>query len=111
MGFLCRSHSVFGVLAKNAINGQSKQPLKHLDCAFFGLRGTAAPDGGHDESVVGSVAVQIEELQKKNTEQAKAHAAEMAQLKLDNAVDTALTAAGAKNSKAVKALLDCSTPL
>ena len=40
---------------------------------------------------------QIEELQKKNTEQAKAHAAEMAQLKLDNAVDTALTAAGAKN--------------
>lgn len=36
---------------------------------------------------------QIEELQKKNTEQAKAHAAEMAQLKLDNAVDTALTAA------------------
>ena len=51
---------------------------------------------------------QIEELQKKNTEQAKAHAAEMAQLKLDNAVDTALTAAGAKNSKAVKALLDMS---
>ena len=32
----------------------------------------------------------------------------MAQLKLDNAVDTALTAAGAKNSKAVKALLDMS---
>lgn len=51
---------------------------------------------------------QIEELQKKNTEQAKAHAAEMAQLKLDNAVDTALTAVGAKNSKAVKALLDMS---
>ena len=30
------------------------------------------------------------------------------ELKLDNAVDTALTAAGAKNSKAVKALLDMS---
>lgn len=51
---------------------------------------------------------QIEDLQKQNAEQQKAHAAELAQLKLDNAVDAALTAAGAKNAKAVKALLDMS---
>ena len=49
---------------------------------------------------------QIETLQQQNTDQRKAHEAELNQLKLDNAIDTALTAAGAKNGKAVKALLD-----
>ena len=38
----------------------------------------------------------------------KAHQAELAQLKLDHAIDAALAAAGAKNAKAVKALLDVS---
>lgn len=51
---------------------------------------------------------QIEALQQQNAEQKKTHDAEMAQLRLDNAIDTALTAAGAKNAKAVKALLDTS---
>ncbi len=51
---------------------------------------------------------QIETMKQQNAEQEKAHKAELAQLKLDNAVDTALTAAGAKNTKAVKALLDIS---
>lgn len=51
---------------------------------------------------------QISDLQKLNADQKKAHDEEMAQLKLDNAIDTALTAAGAKNAKAVKALLDTS---
>lgn len=51
---------------------------------------------------------QIEALQQQNADQKKAHDAEMAQLKLDNAIDAALTAAGAKNAKAVKALLDTS---
>lgn len=50
----------------------------------------------------------IEELQKTNAEQQKTHEAEIAQLKLDNAVDAALAAAGAKNIKTVKALLDIS---
>lgn len=49
---------------------------------------------------------QIEDLQKQNADQAKAHKAEMVQLKLDNAVDAALTAAGAKNGKAVRSLFD-----
>ncbi len=49
---------------------------------------------------------QITALQQQNAEQQKAHKAELAQLKLDNAIDNALTAAGAKNLKAVRALLD-----
>lgn len=49
---------------------------------------------------------QIEELQKTNKEQQKAHETELKQLKLDNAIDTALVGAGAKNTKAVKSLLD-----
>ena len=51
---------------------------------------------------------QIEAMKQQNAEQEKAHKAELAQIKLDNAIDTALTAAGAKNTKAVKALLDVS---
>lgn len=49
---------------------------------------------------------QIAELQKQNAEQKKAHDAEMNQLRLDNAINNALSAAGAKNSKALRALLD-----
>ena len=49
---------------------------------------------------------QIEELQKQNAEQIKAHAAELSRIKRENAVNTALAAAGAKNIKAVSALLD-----
>lgn len=51
---------------------------------------------------------QIEALQQQNSEQKKAHEAELSRLKLDNAIDSALAAAGAKNAKAVKALLDVS---
>lgn len=51
---------------------------------------------------------QIETMKQQNADQEKAHKAELAQLRLDNAIDAALTAAGAKNSKAVKALLDVS---
>ena len=47
-------------------------------------------------------------MKQQNAEQEKAHKAELAQLKLDNAIENALTVAGAKNSKAVKALLDVS---
>jgi len=51
---------------------------------------------------------QIETLQQQNAEQKKAHDAEMAQLRLDNAIDAALTAAGARNAKAVKPFIDAS---
>lgn len=49
---------------------------------------------------------QIEALQQQNADQKKAHDAEMVQLRLDNAVEAALVAAGAKNLKAVKACMD-----
>ena len=51
---------------------------------------------------------QIEAMKQQNKEQAEAHKAEIAQIRLDNAMDAALMAAGAKNTKAVKALLDVS---
>ena len=49
---------------------------------------------------------QIADLQTANTEKDKAHAAEIKTLKVNAAVDAALTAAKAKNMKAVRALLD-----
>lgn len=49
---------------------------------------------------------QIEDLQQQNADNKAAYEKEMAQLKLDNAVENALTAAGAKNNKALRALLD-----
>lgn len=49
---------------------------------------------------------QIAALQADNAAAAKAHEAELTRLKVDRAVDLALSAAGAKNLKAVKALLE-----
>lgn len=49
---------------------------------------------------------QIEELQKANREAAEHWQAKVAQMQLDFAIEKALTAAKAKNTKAVKALLD-----
>lgn len=51
---------------------------------------------------------QISDLQKANADQQKAHDAELAQLKLDNAVELGLSGANARNSKAVRAMLDMS---
>lgn len=48
---------------------------------------------------------QIDDLQKDNKAKDDAHAAEIKQLKVDNAVEAALLSAKAKNSLAVKALL------
>lgn len=48
---------------------------------------------------------QIEDLQKANKDAADAHAAEIKQLKIDAAIESALTAANAKNNTSVKALL------
>lgn len=54
---------------------------------------------------VDSLKKQIEDLQKDNKAKDEAHAAEIKKLKVDNAIDTALTNAKAKNAVAVKALL------
>lgn len=50
----------------------------------------------------------IDTLQSENANAAKAHEAEIKRLKIDTAVELALSAAKAKNIKAVKALLDLS---
>jgi len=52
-----------------------------------------------------SMKKQIEELQSSNKKAADEYAAQLKQMKIDAAVDLALAGAGAKNSKAVKALL------
>lgn len=49
---------------------------------------------------------QIETLQADNKAKDEAHAAEIKQLKIDAAVDAAITDAKGKNAKAIKALLD-----
>lgn len=54
----------------------------------------------------GELKKQIEDLQKQNEANKAAYEKEMAKLKLDNAVETALAAAGAKNVKAVRSLFD-----
>lgn len=55
---------------------------------------------------VEALKTQIATLQTENTATTKAHEAEIKRLKIDNAVELALSAAKAKNVKAVKALLD-----
>lgn len=49
---------------------------------------------------------QITDLQQANADMQKAHDAEIAQLKLTNAIEAALMSAGAKNVKAARSLLD-----
>lgn len=49
---------------------------------------------------------QIADLQRANADQQKAHDEEIKALKFNNAIDLALTAAKAKNVKAVRAMLD-----
>lgn len=51
---------------------------------------------------------QIETLKTANSEALKKHEKEMAQLRLDNAIDSALASAGAKNVRAVRGLIDAS---
>ncbi len=48
---------------------------------------------------------QITDLQTKNADEKAAHESELARMRMDNAVEAALTASGAKNNTAVKALL------
>lgn len=54
---------------------------------------------------VEALKTEIAELQKANKAKDDAHKAEIKQLKVDNAIDAALTSANAKNKTAVKALL------
>lgn len=78
----------------DGLKGQVKERDKQLET----LKATA----GDNESLT----QQIADLQKANADTVAAHESEMNRLKIDFAVEKALTGAKAKNIKAVKALLD-----
>lgn len=82
----------------NEAKKHAEDSIKERDKQIEGLK-TAAGD-------TDTLKQQIEALQAENKQKDEAHKAEMNQLRIDNAVDAAATAAGAKNLKAVKALLD-----
>lgn len=87
----------------NEVNEENKTLKKSVSDRDKQLEDLKKSSGDNEE-----LKKQIETLQQENANQKKAHDAEMTQLRLDNAIDAALTAAGAKNIKAVRALLDTS---
>lgn len=95
-----KSASASELTALKAENTSLSSQVKERDTQIDGLKKSA---GDNEE-----MKKQIEQLQADNKAKDEAHAKELAQLKLDNAIDAALTAAGAKNGKAVKALIDVS---
>ena len=85
----------------NEVNEELKAVRKTVTDRDKQLEGLKSAAGDHE-----ALQLQIAELQKANAEQQKAHEAELAQLKLDNAIEVALSGAQAKNTKAVRAMLD-----
>ena len=90
----------------------SAAEIKNMQTEVEGLKGqvkerdtqleTLKAAAGDNEALK----TQIANLQKANADAVSAHESEMTQLKVDFAVEKALTGAKAKNIKAVKALLD-----
>ena len=87
----------------NEVNEENKTLKKSVSDRDKQLEDLKKSSGDNEE-----LKKQIETLQQENANKKKAHDAEMTQLRLDNAIDAALTAAGAKNIKAVRALIDTS---
>lgn len=87
----------------NEVNEENKTLKKSVSDRDKQLEDLKKSSGDNEE-----LKKQIETLQQENANQKKAHDSEMTQLRLDNAIDAALTAAGAKNIKAVRALIDTS---
>lgn len=87
----------------NEVNEENKTLKKSVSDRDKQLEDLKKSSGDNEE-----LKKQIETLQQENANQKKAHDAEMTQLRLDNAIDAALMAAGAKNIKAVRALIDTS---
>ena len=87
----------------NEVNEENKTLKKSVSDRDKQLEDLKKSSGDNEE-----LKKQIETLQQENANQKKAHDAEMTQLRLDNAIDAALTATGAKNIKAVRALIDTS---
>ena len=83
----------------NNLNDEKKQLKKDVDERDKQLEGLKQVDAE-------GLKTKIEDLQKENKEAQEAHEAQVKQLKLNSAVEKALLSAKAKNTKAVKALLD-----
>lgn len=79
-------------------NANLKKQVKERDKQLENLKASA---GDNEE-----LKKQIKQLQEDNKTQAASHEKELTQLKIDTAVDKALTESGAKNNKAVRALLN-----
>ena len=84
----------------NAKNEELKQAREMAKTHEAQLEGLKSATGAADE-----LKAQIATLQEQNKQDKAAHDAELAALRLDAAVDKALTEAGAKNNTAAKALL------
>lgn len=82
----------------NTAKNHAEEQVKERDKQIEGLKAAS----GDAESLK----KQIETLQAANKQKDSEHAAEIKKLKVDAAVDAALTAAKAKNLKAARALLD-----
>lgn len=82
----------------NTAKNHAEEQVKERDKQIEGLKAAS----GDAESLK----KQIETLQAANKQKDSEHAAEIKKLKMDAAVDAALTAAKAKNLKAARALLD-----
>ena len=82
----------------NTAKNHAEEQVKERDKQIEGLKAAS----GDAESLK----KQIETLQDANKQKDSEHAAEIKKLKVDAAVDAALTAAKAKNLKAARALLD-----
>ena len=92
--------------------GKAKGDLEDAKKEIATLKGQIADRDGQLETLknstgdVNAMKKQIEDLQKANKDAAEAHAAEIKQLKIDSALDSAITTAKGKNAKAIKALLN-----
>lgn len=83
--------------AANAAKKKAEDDLKARDVQLETLKSSTGD--------LDALKKQIEDLQKQNATDKANYEAEIQKMQLDNIVETALTAAGAKNNKAVKALL------
>ena len=84
--------------------GDSEKIQKDLDAANAEVESLKGQISDRDKHVEG-MKQEIAKLQADNKAKDDAHAAEIKQLKIDAAIDSALTGAKAKNNTAVKALL------
>lgn len=83
------------------VNGEKKQ-LETVKATLEGQLETLKNSTGDVEAMK----KQINQLQADNKAKDEAHASEIKQLKVDSAVEAAINAAGGRNAKAIKALLN-----